>query len=103
MSAFVSSVTVTRTPSEVFAFLLRPRNVLALAPPEARLELVEGPELLELGARVSWKVRRFGISRRVVVEVTALEPGKRLVEEQREGPLKRFVRTLRFEEVPEGT
>jgi ligand-binding SRPBCC domain-containing protein len=98
-----SSVCVARPPSEVFAFFLRPTNLLALAPPEIHLELLEGPDLLQAGARLTWKTRRLGISQRIVTEITALEPDRLLVEEQREGPLRKFIRTLRFEEVPEGT
>jgi ligand-binding SRPBCC domain-containing protein len=103
MPQFESSLTVPRPPAEVFAFFLRPRNLLALAPPDMHLELLEGPDLLQAGARLSWKTRRLGISQRIVTEITALEPGTLLVEEQREGPLRKFIRTLRFEEVPEGT
>jgi ligand-binding SRPBCC domain-containing protein len=103
MPEFQSSLTVPRPPVEVFAFFLRPRNLLALAPPDMHLELLDGPDLLQAGAKLSWKTRRLGISQRIVTEVTALEPGTRLVEEQREGPLRKFIRTLRFEEVPEGT
>jgi ligand-binding SRPBCC domain-containing protein len=103
MPQFQSSLTLTRPPSEVFAFFLRPANLLALAPPELHLQLVEGPEFLQPGARLTWKVRRWGISQRIVTEITALEPAKLLIEEQRQGPLRQFTRTLRFEEVSEGT
>jgi ligand-binding SRPBCC domain-containing protein len=103
MPQFQSSLTLTQPPSEVFAFFLRPANLLALAPPELHLQLVEGPELLQPGARLTWKTRRWGISQRIITEITTLEPAKLLVEEQREGPLRKFIRTLRFEEAPEGT
>ena len=103
MPQIQTSIRLTRPPPEVFAFFLRPANLLALAPPEMNLELVEGPELILPGTRLTWKARRWGISQRIVTEITKLEPEKLLVEEQREGPLRRFVRTLRFEEVPGGT
>jgi ligand-binding SRPBCC domain-containing protein len=103
MPQIQSSMTLTQPRSEVFAFFLRPANLLALAPPGMNLDLVEGPELIQPGARLTWKARRWGISQRIVTEITALEPAKLLVEEQRTGPLRQFIRTLRFEEVPEGT
>jgi ligand-binding SRPBCC domain-containing protein len=98
-----SSITLTRPLSEVFAFFLRPANLVALAPPDFHLQLVEGPEVLQVGSRVTWKARRWGISQRITTEIIALEVEKHLIEEQREGPLRKFVRTLRFEQIPEGT
>ena len=103
MPHFESSLILTRPVTEVFAFFLRPANRLALAQPDMHLELLEGPEVLELGARMTWKLRRMGIPQRIVTEITTLEPDRLLIEEQREGTLRKLIRTLRFEEVPEGT
>ena len=74
----------------------RPAEVVRLAPPGAGLRLVEAPEVVEVGARIVAEVRRWGLTRRVVTEVVSLtEPG-RLVEEQREGPFRRWVHTRTF-------
>jgi ligand-binding SRPBCC domain-containing protein len=89
--------------ADVFGFFLRPANLLALAPPELRLELVEGPDLLELGARLTWKGRRWGIAYRLVTEVVALEPDGLIAEEQRQGPFRRWVVSRRFEATADGT
>ena len=89
--------------AEVFAFFLRPANLLRVAPPELHLRLLGGPDEVALGARVSVQARRWGLAVRVVTEVTVLEPGTLLVEEQREGPLKRWVVTRRFERAGGGT
>jgi ligand-binding SRPBCC domain-containing protein len=78
----------------VFDFLRAPANRVRLAPPDAPLELIDGPARLEAGARTSWKLRRFGVSQTVTLEVTACEPPTRLVEEQRQGPLRRWVQTV---------
>ncbi len=103
MHSVKSAIIVPRLVSDVFAFFLRPANRLSLASPELQMELLAGPEVIELGTRMTWRVRRLGISQRIVSEITALQPDQLLVEEQREGPLRKFIRTLRFEEVPEGT
>src|SRR4051794_19374728 len=103
MPRFEKSVCLARPPSEVFAFFLRPANVLAVTPPELNLNLLGGPEVLAHGARLSWKARRWGITRQIITEITSLEPDRLLVEEQREGPLRKWVRTLRFEPAAEGT
>jgi ligand-binding SRPBCC domain-containing protein len=103
MPRFERSLCLCRPPSEVLAFFLRPANLLALTPPELNLQFLDGPEVLTLGARLTWKGRRWGISRQVVTEITALEPDRLLIEEQREGPLRKWRRTLRFEPAAEGT
>ncbi len=98
-----NAILVACPPAEVFAFFLVPANLLALAPPDLHLQLVEGPERLELGARLTWKARRWGLTQRLVTEVAAFVPDTLLVEEQRQGPLRKWVHTRRFESVPEGT
>src|SRR4051812_45023860 len=97
MPHFERSACLTAPPPVVFAFFLRPANLLAVTPPELNLKLLDGPETLSRGARLTWKGRRWGISRQVVVEVTALEADRLLIEEQCEGPLRKWQRTLRFE------
>ncbi len=89
--------------ADVFDFFLRPANQLTLAPPEMRLELVEGPECLALGSRVTWKGRRWGIPYTVVVEVTELQPGVLLAERQIQAPMHKWEHVRRFESVADGT
>jgi ligand-binding SRPBCC domain-containing protein len=88
---------------DVFGFFLRPANVLALSPPELRLELTEGPELMQFGTRLTWKGRRWGIAYRIVTEVVALEANALIVEEQQQGPLRKWRHVRRFEPIPQGT
>jgi ligand-binding SRPBCC domain-containing protein len=94
MPIFTNRLTLARKPDDVFAFLRDPKNRLQLTPPEWGLELVQGPPLLELGTRTTWRMRRFGMSQSLVMETTLLEPPIRLVEEQRQGPFRRWVHTL---------
>src|SRR5262245_46918030 len=61
---------------------------MRLAPAEAGLRLLEAPDVVEVGSRIAVQARRWGLTRRVVTEVVELE---RLVEEQREGPFRRWV------------
>jgi ligand-binding SRPBCC domain-containing protein len=90
-------------PEAVFDFLARSANLVQLAPPELRLELVEGPERLQLGALLHWKGRRMGVSQTLINEVTAFEEGVLIVEEQRQGPFKRWTFLHRFEANALGT
>ncbi len=97
------SLVVPGVLGEVFAFFLSPANLATLAPPEMRLQLIEGPDRLELGARVAWKGRRWSVPYTVVTEVTAFEPNALLGERQVQGPLRHWELTRCFEAVAEGT
>lgn len=103
MPNFSSALDLARGPAEVFAFLARPANLVQLAPPEMPLELVEGPEILRLGSQMTWKVRRWGISQRIVSEVTEYEENTLLTESHRQGPLKAWTHRRRFEACEAGT
>jgi ligand-binding SRPBCC domain-containing protein len=103
MPAFQSQLILPRPVSEVFSFFLQPVNLIHLAPPETKLQLVEGPERLHQGARLTWKGQRMGVAQQMVIEVLDLEPDRSLTLAQAKGPLRRFVHTHTFAETDEGT
>src|SRR6516162_7181518 len=103
MATFERTICVARPIAEVFDFFIRPRNLIVTAPPELNLRLVSGPETVELGARVKVQGGAFGISLTVENEVTAFEPPYQFRDEQRQGPLGKWIHTHRFEEIPGGT
>jgi ligand-binding SRPBCC domain-containing protein len=103
MPAVESSLILTRPREEVFALFLTPARVLTLAPPELHFHLVEAPERLTLGARVTVRTRRWGLSQHIETAVTALVPGSLLTQSQTRGPLRRYAHTHTFEEVEGGT
>lgn len=102
MPLFESVQTLPRPVGDVFEFFRRPANLVQVTPPEMHLRLVEGPELLKLGARFVVQGKRWGVSQRIVSEVTAFEPEVRFVDEQREGPFRKWIHSHRFESI-EGT
>ncbi len=102
MPVFTNQVLLACSPEEVFEFLRVPGHRLELAPPEMPWELIAGPELLELGSRSTWKTRRFGVSQTMILEVTACSPPNRMVEEQRQGPFRRWQHELRLSSYEEG-
>jgi ligand-binding SRPBCC domain-containing protein len=73
---------------EVFDFFRRPSRIVSIAPEELGLHLLDGPEVVEVGSRIVVQVRRWGVSQRIVTEVVALEDGRSIVEEQRQGPFR---------------
>jgi ligand-binding SRPBCC domain-containing protein len=102
MSTFSHALTLAAKAEEVFEFLRVPKHRLQLMPPEWPLELIEGPALLDMGTKATWKVTRFGMSQILVYEVTVCEPPHRLVEEQRQGPFRRWVQSTSCRQVREG-
>lgn len=102
MPTFEATQTFPRPVAEVFDFFRRPANLVRVSPPELHMTVEEGPELLELGSQLAIKGRRWGLPQRVVSRVTEFEPEARFVDEQAEGPFRRWKHTHRFEALPDG-
>jgi len=102
MPVFEANINLKRPLEEVFEFFQRPANLPRVSPPELHLTLVEGPDLLQLGSRIVVLGRRWGIGQRIASEVTAFEAKVMFVDEQREGPFRKFSHTHRFAALPEG-
>lgn len=103
MPTFQTELLLPRPVGEVFSFFLRPANLIRLAPPESKLQLLEGPDLLHAGAVMTWKGQRMGVTQQVVIEVLDLDPERSLTLAQAKGPLRRFVHTHRFSQTDDGT
>jgi ligand-binding SRPBCC domain-containing protein len=88
--------------AELFALLTTPATLAQFSPLGMSLKLVEGPEVVHAGCAVTWQVKRWGLSHRIVVEATALERDSFVAWEQRQGPLKKMVHTQRFDKDTEG-
>jgi ligand-binding SRPBCC domain-containing protein len=87
----------------LFAFFRQPANVVAVAPADLALRLVEGPESPAAGERFAVEVRRFGLPRRIETEVLTLEEPSLLIERQVEGPFREWAIERRFVECEGGT
>src|SRR5580692_1315932 len=103
MPHFTDSIVVSAGVDVVFEFFVTPANLLLLAQPDLHLEVVAAPRQLEVGARLELRGRRWGIAHRTVLEITALEMGKLLVEEQRAGPFRQWTHEYRFEAIGENS
>jgi ligand-binding SRPBCC domain-containing protein len=103
MPQFEVSTSLSQPMASVFDFLALTANLIEVTPPEFNVRLVEAPERLHLGARVVLQARRWGFAQRLVSEVTAFEPNHLLVDEQREGPFRKWIHTHLLETVPGGT
>jgi ligand-binding SRPBCC domain-containing protein len=89
-------------PARAFDLFRRTAERVRLAPPELHLHLVEGPDVLQLGSRLTLRGRRWGLTQRMVNEITAFEDGVLIVEEQRQGPFRTWKHTQRFTPIMDG-
>ncbi len=82
----------------LFDFFRRPANMVLAAPPELQLQLIDAPEVVEVGSRIVVQVRRWGLSQRIVTEVVDLVDNERIVQEQCQGPFRSLRREQRLGE-----
>jgi ligand-binding SRPBCC domain-containing protein len=102
MPTFEHTETHPAPPARAFDLFRRPAERVRLAPPELHLHLVEGPTELQLGSRLTLRGRRWGVTQRMVSEITTFENGVLIVEEQRQGPFRSWKHTQRFAPAPDG-
>ena len=62
MPHYTATLEISRPVADVFLFLSTTKNLVKLAPAELNLELLAAPDVLTLGALLTWKGRRWGIS-----------------------------------------
>jgi ligand-binding SRPBCC domain-containing protein len=103
MPHYTVTLEIARPVADLFAYLTRPKNLVQLAPPDMNLELVIAPEVLALGERIVWTGRRWGISQKIIQEVTVFEIEKRISVEQKQGPFARWIHASHFETIDAGT
>jgi ligand-binding SRPBCC domain-containing protein len=102
MPTFEHTETHPAPPARAFDLFRRPAERVRLVPPELHLHLVEGPTELQLGSRLTLRGRRWGVTQRMVNEITAFEDGVLIVEEQRQGPFRSWKHTQRFKPTSDG-
>src|SRR5438445_11582885 len=103
MPQFLDTVVIPAPVDVVFDFFRRPANVALVAQPELHVQVVAAPQLLEQGSQVEVQGRRWGITHRSVLDITALEIRKLMIEEQRAGPFRQWKHVYRFEAIGQTT
>lgn len=103
MPHYTTSIELSRPVGDVFAYLSATKNLVKLAPEDLNLELLSAPAVLTLGAVLTWKGRRWGISQQIIQEVAELELDKRITIKQTKGPFAKWVHAHQFAATEAGT
>jgi ligand-binding SRPBCC domain-containing protein len=89
---------------EVFPFFADARNLEELTPPFLRFQVLTPPPIsMAAGTRIDYRLRLHGIPIRWQSEITAWEPMRMFVDEQRRGPYRAWIHTHRFTAKDGGT
>ncbi|HET9952062.1 MAG TPA: SRPBCC family protein [Candidatus Eisenbacteria bacterium] len=99
-----SKLWVPRPVEEVFPFFADAHNLEAITPPflQFRVE-TPAPIVMLPGTRIDYRLRLHGIPIRWQSEITAWDPPRRFVDEQRRGPYKTWIHTHCFTPTSRGT
>ena len=103
MPHYTTTLDIPRPLAEMFAYFSTPRNLVQFTPPDLNLQLLTAPDTLALGARLIWQARRWGVTQKVIQEVSNYDIEKLVVVEQMQGPLSRWIQTHAFEVSATGT
>ncbi|MEE3364576.1 MAG: hypothetical protein VX304_02940, partial [Planctomycetota bacterium] len=87
MPTFEARVALATTAETLFDFIVRPANLLEIMPSSTPLEVIAGPERLELGSELVVDLDGFGPTQRLAYEVTAFDEPRTFTETMVTGPL----------------
>jgi ligand-binding SRPBCC domain-containing protein len=98
-----TSLFLSRARERVFPFFADVQNLEIITPSWLRFKIVTPlPVLMRAGALVEYRLRLHGIPVRWKSEITAWDPPRRFVDEQRRGPYRAWIHEHSFEECPGG-
>jgi ligand-binding SRPBCC domain-containing protein len=94
---FDSTIWLPRPVGEIFAFFSDAHNLSVITPPWMHFETVTpDPIVLEVGTRFEHRLRVKGVPVRWESEITAWDPPRRFVDEQRRGPYRFWIHEHTF-------
>ncbi len=103
MPEFQSELTFFHDLPSVYAFHMRPQNVLMMLPSNVPGELVEAPSDLVVGSEIEFRFQIGGLMRQSLrLKVTQLEHELLIADEQIHGPFRLWEQIHRFTALPQG-
>ncbi|GAB4162400.1 MAG: hypothetical protein Tsb009_39400 [Planctomycetaceae bacterium] len=103
MALFETSTTLNSTILTVFEFMIRPANLVKIAPPEAKLAFLDPPETLGPGCRFEFQVSGVGPVQQIEHEIIQFEHPRSFTELQIRGPLRAYQHEHIFHEQSNGS
>lgn len=104
MPLFESEIRLPRPIDEVFPFFAQAENLEEITPPSLRFSVITPkPIAMRKGALIDYKLRIRGFPVRWQSEITAWDPPRRFVDEQRRGPYRKWRHEHDFQEDGDGT
>lgn len=97
-------IIVSRPPAEIFGFFGDATNLEEITPSHLRFQILTPlPIEMRAGLILDYRLRLRGVPLRWRSEITAWEPSRRFVDEQRIGPYRWWIHEHTFEETEGGT
>ena len=103
MALFETQTELSTTLEALFDFLIRPENIVELAPPGTSIALIDAPDVLTAGCEIEFDVFGIGPTQRFIHEIVECERPLRIVERQLEGPFKSFHHEAELKPAGNGT
>ncbi len=94
---------IARPLPEVFEFFARAGNLELITPPWLRFQILEEPDPVRAGARISYRLRLHGVPLRWVSVIEEFEPERSFVDRQIRGPYRLWHHRHEFVEDGAGT
>ena len=99
-----TDITLDRPLEPVWALFADAANLQPITPPELHFRILTPmPIAMKRGTHIDYRIRLFGVPFHWKTEITCWQPGVRFVDEQIEGPFRRWTHEHVFERVDEGT
>jgi ligand-binding SRPBCC domain-containing protein len=79
---------ISRPLPEVFDFFARAGNLERITPPWLRFQILDEPDPVQTGSRISYRLRLHGLPLRWVSVIEEFEPERAFVDQQIRGPYR---------------
>lgn len=103
MPIFETQVLLPCSPEVLFDFLIRPKNVVTLNPPEMSFVLLDAPEVVTEGSRIRIQIEAYGFKQQLLHEIVNLQRPTGFLLRELEGVLKKFEHEHNLIAQPDGT
>jgi ligand-binding SRPBCC domain-containing protein len=103
MPIFETQVSLACSPEVLFDFLIRPKNVVTLNPPEMSFLLLDAPEVVAEGSRVRFQIEAYGFKQQLLHEIINFQRPTGFLLRELEGVLKKFEHEHNLIAQPDGS